>query len=301
MKCQDIDSLTASETFDGCPNPATHILGRRAYCAIHAPEDSVELDSFVAASAMTPDDKAAEYDKMAEYLRKQGWSVVSEGKRPDNGKIKQTWRHAAMAGNVSHDMFSALEVEHFKDAPRQGERMAELLRGLNEAVEAKKKTALDTEFVLPLDADAILQNQMFQMGAALGTEMKAARDTRACTKCGAAIGKWCQDDGGESSRADDPQGAPMSVEYDLISDSAREGYKLGRGFWYEDAFAEALRSADPAGEVFAFLVESEHWEPEYAKRVSEEISAFASKHPDWRVVNDCGGWDGSVVSDERMK
>lgn len=91
----------------------------------------------------------------------------------------------------------------------------------------------------------------------------------------------------------------MSVEYDLISDSAREGYELGQGPWAQDAFAKALRSADPVGEVFSFLVE-DHYEPQYAKRVAGEIAAFVVAHPDWRVVDDCGGWDGSVVSNGRL-
>ncbi len=90
----------------------------------------------------------------------------------------------------------------------------------------------------------------------------------------------------------------MPVEYDLISDVAREGYELGSGVWYEDAFIKALRSTDPVGEVFAFLVEEDDYEPEYARKVASEIAAFAAAHPDWRVVSE--QWDGAVVDGEWM-
>ena len=93
----------------------------------------------------------------------------------------------------------------------------------------------------------------------------------------------------------------MGVEYDLISDSAREGYELGKGPWGMDEFPDALRTADPiAALVLLFAEEERGFTPEYAKEIAKEIVAFATAHPDWRVVNDHGGWDGSVMSDEEI-
>ena len=79
----------------------------------------------------------------------------------------------------------------------------------------------------------------------------------------------------------------MGVEYDLVSDSAREGYELGKGPWGMDEFAEALRSSDPVAAIVALLAdEEEGFSPEYAREIAEEIAAFARAHPDWRVIND---------------
>lgn len=87
----------------------------------------------------------------------------------------------------------------------------------------------------------------------------------------------------------------MGVEYDLISDSAREGYELGKGWWGGSEFEKALRSNDPVGEVTAHMIE-DGFEPLYAAEVAREITAFASAHPDWRVINDCSS-DISVMTD----
>lgn len=132
MKCQDIDSFDL-DTFDSCSAPATHRHGRRLYCEPHAPEGSVKLDDFVTKSQMTDADKAAEYDRNAEYLRKQGWVVVKEWQNPAEGdRICQTWQHPDDAPNGFHGMFSALRVEAFKDAPGQGERMKEIHKSFEE-------------------------------------------------------------------------------------------------------------------------------------------------------------------------
>ena len=140
-KSDDLESvanLSLVDRFPGCPAPATMRLGRRLYCTEHAPKDAVDLDAFAVASSMTVHDKAAEYDRMAEYLRKEGWRVVHEGNLPLNGHRFQEWIHENDV-KARHNLFSALKVEHFKDAPRQGERMQKMLAGLDEVMDRKQR------------------------------------------------------------------------------------------------------------------------------------------------------------------
>lgn len=92
----------------------------------------------------------------------------------------------------------------------------------------------------------------------------------------------------------------MSVEYDIVSDASREGYELGKGPWWEEGFAEACRSADPAGAVRAFLVANGWNNLDYVAEISREIAVFVAAHPDWRVVDDCTS-DVYVVSDQEVE
>lgn len=89
----------------------------------------------------------------------------------------------------------------------------------------------------------------------------------------------------------------MGVEYDLISDATREGYELGKGPWGSEDFLVALRSADSVVKVATFLVE-DGFSSGYATEIACEVAAFTAARPDWRVVHDCGNWDGAVVDDE---
>lgn len=86
----------------------------------------------------------------------------------------------------------------------------------------------------------------------------------------------------------------MGVEYDLISDSAREGYELGKGPWAD--LERILRNSSwPANEITSLLV-GDKFDFAYAAVVAREIVAFADAHPDWRIIDDCSS-DISVVPD----
>lgn len=101
----------------------------------------------------------------------------------------------------------------------------------------------------------------------------------------------------------------MGIEYDLVSDLAREGYELGKGPWEDEEFAEALRSDKPLANVVWWLMTPENahaglgWGPftkEYAQDIAVEIVHFVSTHPDWRVINDASS-DIWVCTDEERE
>jgi hypothetical protein len=89
----------------------------------------------------------------------------------------------------------------------------------------------------------------------------------------------------------------MGVEYDLVSNSTREGYELGKGCWGCDEFEKALRSDDPVGEATAHMIEENGFESAYAAEVAREIAAFVAAHPDWKIINDAQS-EYCVVTDE---
>lgn len=75
-------------------------------------------------------DKAAEYDRIAGYLRNNGWSAVKEWQHPVDGTKHETWRHPDCGENSFYDIMSAYRVECYKDAPAQGKRLRCLLNDL---------------------------------------------------------------------------------------------------------------------------------------------------------------------------
>ena len=133
MKCEhSIEDLIAGKR---CPTPPTKRHGRRFYCAEHAPVGSVDLDRFTLGSAMTVEDKAAEYDRAVEYLRRQGWLVVAEGRV--GRRFFQRWQHPDGQGG-GHDWMSAFRAECYEDAPAQGKRMVAALEAFDAVVEEKR-------------------------------------------------------------------------------------------------------------------------------------------------------------------
>jgi hypothetical protein len=93
----------------------------------------------------------------------------------------------------------------------------------------------------------------------------------------------------------------VGVEYDIISDSARVGYELGKGPWGDFDFADFVRVGD-ASKIAAFLINEYRglWESEYCGEIANAVVAFAAAHPDWRIVNDCS-CDITVADDEEWQ
>jgi hypothetical protein len=77
----------------------------------------------------------------------------------------------------------------------------------------------------------------------------------------------------------------MGIEYDLISDTTKEGYELGKGPWGGDDFEQLLKSAS-LKDIAAFLVEHKY-PPDYSDVIAREVVEFAAAHPDWRIIDDC--------------
>jgi len=100
---------------------------------------------------MTDKDKAAEYDRIAEHLRKNGWSVAREWKHPVTGELHESWFQGDPHSQCS--LMQAYKMDSFKDAPRQGERMAETLRGFGKVIDDKKAraTTIDMAYDGPAD------------------------------------------------------------------------------------------------------------------------------------------------------
>lgn len=91
--------------------------------------------------SLTDQDKAVEYDRIADYLRKNGWSVVKIWKHPVDGTLHESWRHDSYTVNgidSTHDLLSAYRAECYKDAPKQGERMTRNLKELNKVIDGKR-------------------------------------------------------------------------------------------------------------------------------------------------------------------
>jgi hypothetical protein len=214
MKCMyiDVEKSSFEDGLHWCPFPATHRHGRRLYCEAHAPADAVKLDKFANASAMTVADKAAEYDRVSEYLREQGWEVLRESKMPDSGRVVQWWDHPGNQDHGTPDWMSAYRVECYKDAPGQGERLSATLREFEETIDKKAAESgvgdveTSTEKVMGVEESSdflgsfltdCMNGFFMRMSAKLGARMAKVRDTRPCPKCGAAIGEWCKVEEGE--------------------------------------------------------------------------------------------------------
>ncbi len=90
--------------------------------------------------SLSDKDKAVEYDRIAGYLRKNGWSVVRVWRHPDNGTMHESWRHASEAPASEYSLMSAYRAECYKDAPKQGERMARNLEALNLVIDKKQRS-----------------------------------------------------------------------------------------------------------------------------------------------------------------
>lgn len=94
-------------------------------------------------SGMTDRDKAAEYDRIAAYLRKNGWSVVREWRHPGDGTTHESWRHADDSPGSEHTLLTAYRVECYKDAPKQGARLTQNLDQLSRVIKEKQQRASD--------------------------------------------------------------------------------------------------------------------------------------------------------------
>lgn len=88
----------------------------------------------------------------------------------------------------------------------------------------------------------------------------------------------------------------MGIEYSLISDEKRVGYDLGKGPWPE--LPPILRASDPLGHIVALMNDSGFDNEAYCAEIAREVVAFASAHPDWRLIDDCSD-DINVLTDEQ--
>lgn len=89
---------------------------------------------------LTDKDKAVEYDRIAGYLRDNGWSVLKIWRHPVDGTLHESWYRGDP--HSQHDLLSAYRVECYKDAPKQGERMARNLAGLGRVIDEKRAPEL---------------------------------------------------------------------------------------------------------------------------------------------------------------
>lgn len=87
--------------------------------------------------ALADKDKAAEYDRIADCLRENGWSVLKEWEHPTTGALNESWYRGDPYSQ--HALMSAYKMECFKDAPGQGERMTASLRGFNKVIDEKAR------------------------------------------------------------------------------------------------------------------------------------------------------------------
>ncbi len=94
-------------------------------------------------SDMTDRDKAAAYDRIADYLRKNGWRVVRLWRHPGEGTMHESWRHDNDSSEHECDLMAAFTMERWKDAPRQGERLSKTLAALGETVNDKLVARLE--------------------------------------------------------------------------------------------------------------------------------------------------------------
>lgn len=95
----------------------------------------------------------------------------------------------------------------------------------------------------------------------------------------------------------------MGIIYSLISDATGEGYDLGKGPWWDEAFSLALRSPAPASAVAVFLTRDEphcKFDGDYARDIASEMAAFAAARPDWRVINDASDDGESEANYKRV-
>lgn len=79
---------------------------------------------------MNDADKAKVYDKIKDYLFKNGWKVddVTYGS-PIDGFNGESFIHPEIE-NGSHSLMSAFRIECYKDAPKQGDRLRKHLSQL---------------------------------------------------------------------------------------------------------------------------------------------------------------------------
>lgn len=101
----------------------------------------------------------------------------------------------------------------------------------------------------------------------------------------------------------------MGVEYDLVSNTSKEAYELGKGYWGWLQRREVPWSGDGAdleefktdtesmiryvGYVFNdFALGGADEHRDYAIRVGTEVVAFMVRNPDWKVLDDaCDDYD----------
>lgn len=81
----------------------------------------------------------------------------------------------------------------------------------------------------------------------------------------------------------------MGVEFFLVSDSTRDAYELGKGAW-SVLDMRPITPDDLRTKIVHAL--GEKFEQEYRptfERIFDELGAFMSSHPDWKLTDDTGG------------
>jgi len=88
---------------------------------------------------LTDHDKAAVYDAIADYLRKEGWVVDRVWKHPATGTLHENWHHPDYGvRGENQSLMNAYKIECYRDAPSQGDRMAKMLEDIDRTVAEKK-------------------------------------------------------------------------------------------------------------------------------------------------------------------
>ena len=112
----------------------------------------------------------------------------------------------------------------------------------------------------------------------------------------------------------------MGVEYDLVSDSAKEAYELGKGYWgwlksreppwivwdsfpndemtFKTDATTMIRYVEKVFEASSF--DSPRERHDYAARIGTEIAAFMAKNPDWRLKDDASDDYSVTLSGEHL-
>ena len=83
---------------------------------------------------MTSRDKAIEYDRIAEYLKENGWVVAKCVRRVPSGAIAEMWNHPDRGG-VLYNFASAYRVECHRDGLVSGPRVLRLVEDREEQAE----------------------------------------------------------------------------------------------------------------------------------------------------------------------
>lgn len=90
----------------------------------------------------------------------------------------------------------------------------------------------------------------------------------------------------------------MGVEFFLVSDATRDAYELGKGDW-APIEARPITPEDLHAVVTRAL--GDHLPSGYIERLVNEIGAFMSSHPDWKLGDDTGArgeiWVGEDEND----
>lgn len=166
-----------------------------------------DLVSPSGSETLTDKDKAVEYDRIADYLRKNGWSVLKVWRHPVDGTLHESWYRGDP--HSQHDLLSAYRAECYKDAPKQGERMRENLEGISRVIDEKHAAAVarrqevdwTTAPLGPLDDLSIAARQ-----TAVSVAQRERRlwlgvrkgETRPCANCGHTEGAHWYISGGHA-------------------------------------------------------------------------------------------------------